>query len=53
MVKIGLWLGIPSVVTFMASAQTVRYEFTVLIFALALLSLFVGIGPYSRHKDSL
>lgn len=50
MVKIGLWLGAPTLVTFLVSSSSVRLEYTLLIFALSLISLFVGIGPHLSGK---
>lgn len=51
MVKLGLWLGAPSLVTFLASSYSVRIENTLLIFALSVIALFVGIGPRLTRKD--
>jgi hypothetical protein len=45
MIKISLWLGMPSILTFLASSYTVRVENTLLIFGLAVLALIIGIGP--------
>jgi hypothetical protein len=50
MVKVGLWLGSPTVVTFLASAQTMRLENTLLIFTVALIALFLGFGPGLSDK---
>jgi hypothetical protein len=50
MVKIGLWLGAPTLVTFLVSSSPVRMEYTLVIFALALIALFMGIGPQSSDK---
>ncbi len=53
MFKLGLWLGTPSVVTFLASSYSVRLENTVLIFALTVIALLVGIGPRLSGKDNV
>lgn len=45
MVKLGLWLGTPSLITFLASSYSIRIENTLFIFALSVLALIVGIGP--------
>lgn len=45
MVKLGLWLGTPSVITFLASSSSVRVENTLFVFALSVLALLIGIGP--------
>ena len=52
MLKIGLWLGAPSVVTFLASSDSVRIENTLFVFALAVLALAIGIGPRLSRKNS-
>lgn len=45
MLKIGLWLGTPSIITFLASSYSVRIENTLFVFILAVLALAFGIGP--------
>jgi hypothetical protein len=45
MLKIGLWLGTPPVVTFLASSDSARFENALFVFALALVALAIGIGP--------
>jgi hypothetical protein len=45
MLKIGLWLGAPSAITFLASSYSVRIENTLFVFALSVLALVIGIGP--------
>lgn len=52
MLKLGLWLGTPSLVTFLASSYSVRIENTLLIFALSVIALLIGIGPRLGKKDS-
>ena len=50
MVKLGLWLGTPSLITFLASSYSVRFENALLIFALSVIALLVGIGPRITRK---
>lgn len=45
MVKLSLWLGAPTVVTFLASSEAVRIENALLVFAAALIAFIFGIGP--------
>lgn len=52
MLKLGLWLGTPSVITFLASSYSVRIENTLFVFALAILALVVGIGPRLTGKKN-
>jgi hypothetical protein len=52
MVKIGLWLAMPSAVTFLASPQSVQIENTLFVFALSLLALAMGIGPRLTSKHT-
>lgn len=52
MLKLGLWLGTPTVVTFLASSYSVRLENTFFIFALAVIALLIGIGPRLTGKTS-
>jgi len=51
-IKLGLWLGTPSLVTFLASSYSVRVENTLLIFALSVIALLVGIGPRLSRKNA-
>ena len=51
MLKICLWLGAPPVVTFLASSYAVRFENTLIVFALALVALAVGIGPRLKNRN--
>ena len=50
MLKVGLWLGVPALVTFAVSAPSVRLENTVLVFAVTLVAMLVGIGPHINGK---
>ncbi|HEX7043824.1 MAG TPA: hypothetical protein VF203_04340 [Burkholderiales bacterium] len=45
MVKLSLWLGMPPLITFLASPSGVRLVNAAIVFVLALLALVVGIGP--------
>lgn len=51
MVKLMLWLGTPSLITFFVSSSSVRFENTLIIFALSVVSLLVGIGPRLPSKN--
>lgn len=51
MLKIGLWLGTPSVITFLASSYAIRIENTLFIFALSVIALVIGIGPRLTDKN--
>ena len=51
MVKLGLWLGAPALVTFLASSSSVRLENAIFVFAFSVLGLLVGIGPRLTGKN--
>lgn len=53
MVKIALWLGTPSMVTFLASAASDRLLNTLVIFALSIVLLLFGIGPRPPARNGL
>ena len=45
MIKLGLWLGAPSLITYFASSYAVVVENILLFFVLSLLALMVAIAP--------
>lgn len=45
MLKLGLWIGTPSVMTFLASSYSALLENIVFFFALSVAALFVAIVP--------
>ena len=51
MIKIGLWLAAPSVVTFFVSSDLVRIENTLFVLALSIVALAIGIGPRLTGKN--
>lgn len=51
MVKIGLWVGAPPLVTFLFSSPAVRADYSLVILTLALISLFMGFGPPLDGRD--
>ena len=53
MLKLGLWLGAPALVTFLASSSAVRLENALFVFAFSVLALLVGIGPRLSSKSTL
>lgn len=53
MLKLGLWLGAPAIVTFLASSHSVRLENAFLVFALSVVALLFGIGPRLTRKSGL
>lgn len=52
LLKVGLWLGAPPLVTFLASSYSVRLENALFVFAFAVLAMLVGIGPRITGKGS-
>jgi hypothetical protein len=52
MLKLGLWLGAPSLVTFLASSSSVRVENALLILMLSVIALLFGIGPRLTGKSN-
>jgi len=45
MLKLGLWIGMPSLVAYVASPHALKLESTLFIFAVAVLAVAVGIIP--------
>lgn len=50
MVKLGLWLGTPPLITFLASSYSVRIENALFVFALCVVALLIGIGPRLKRR---
>lgn len=50
MVKLGLWLGTPPLITFLASSYSVRIENALFVFALCVVAVIIGIGPRLTRK---
>ncbi len=51
MLKIGLWIGIPSLITFLASTYSSLADNIVFIFALSVAALLVAILPRLINRD--
>lgn len=50
MFKLGLWIGTPSLVAYVASPHSLKLESTILIFVVAVLAVAVGIIPRLNDK---
>lgn len=53
MVKLGLWLGAPSLVTFVASSSSMQWESTLVVFVLSVIALLMGLGPRANGGNGL
>ena len=50
MLKLGLWIGTPSLVAYVASPHALKVESTVFIFVVAVLAIAVGVIPRLDDK---
>lgn len=50
MLKLGLWIGTPSLITFLASSYSALLENIVFIFMLSVMALLVAIVPRLSDK---
>lgn len=53
MLKLGLWLGAPPLVTFVASSSSMQWEATLVVFVLAVIALLMGLGPRVNGRNGL
>ncbi len=51
MLKVGLWVGIPSFITYLASTYSVLLENIVFIFIVSVVALLIAIIPRISDKN--
>ena len=49
--KVGLWLGMPSLITFLASSNPLRLQNTLVVFVACALAVATGVVPGRGSKS--